>query len=153
MLCEESHFSYMASIAISQHMSFHWHSGCGAVIAQSLRAPYSSKLCTDLTPIAAYIVCERDLASMLPWLRGQQVLHSEGNSKSITTVSDEAWKWGDPPWLWSPGYTSPEVQNSSISGHTKTNINILQKYFQKKYPVIPIKRCDRNRNITWSERK
>ena len=91
MLCEESHFSIAA---ISQPMYFHWYCDCGALIAQSLRVPDSSTLCTDLTSS----MCVRNMASMLRRPKGQQVLHSEGNSESITTTSDEGWKWGDPPF-------------------------------------------------------
>ena len=37
----------------------------------------------------------------------------------------------NPPWLWNPGQTSSEVQNSSISGHTKETC-VLQIFFKKK---------------------
>ena len=36
----------------------------------------------------------------------------------------------DPPWLWNPGETSPEVQNNGISGPTKKTY-VLQKLKKK----------------------
>ena len=46
----------------------------------------------------------------------------------------------DPPWLWNPGETSPEVQNRGISGQTKRT-HVLQKLlYKKKYC------CDRIHN-------
>ena len=56
-------------------------------------------------------------------LYSQQVLH-------------QRWIWGspkwesmqrDPPWLWNPGQTSPEVQNRGISGPRKRTY-VLQKF-------------------------
>ena len=37
----------------------------------------------------------------------------------------------NPPWLWNPGQTSPEVQNRGISGSTKRTC-VLQKNFETK---------------------
>ena len=44
----------------------------------------------------------------------------------------------DPPWLWNPGQTSPEVQNRGINGPTKRTY-VLQKCFKKrKKSTIPL---------------
>ena len=43
----------------------------------------------------------------------------------------------DPPWLWNPGQTSPEVQNRGISGLTKM-ADVLQK-LKKSYCVAQVK--------------
>ena len=42
----------------------------------------------------------------------------------------------NPPWLWNPGQTSPEVQNRSISGPTKRT-HVLQKFIKKRERSIP----------------
>ena len=73
-------------------------------------------------------------------------------------VSHQRWIWGihcvqlikstqarDPPWLWNPGQTSPEVQTRVISGPTK-RICVLQKNFLRKnlnrvpWPQVFLKR-------------
>ena len=46
----------------------------------------------------------------------------EVNLRNPLHTGDEAFKRGNPPWLWNPGQTgqmSPEVQNRSISGPTR----------------------------------
>ena len=56
--------------------------------------------------------------------RGQQVLH-------------QRWircKWENPPWLWNPRQTSPEVQNRDISGPTKKTGAL-----KRKTKSIPLK--------------
>ena len=44
---------------------------------------------------------------------------------------EEARKRGNPPWVWSPRQTSPEVKNRGISGPTKMTY-VLQIFFKKK---------------------
>ena len=38
------------------------------------------------------------------------------NRRSLVHVDNEACKQGDPPWLFNPGQTSPEIQTRDISG-------------------------------------
>ena len=38
----------------------------------------------------------------------------------------------DPPWLWNPGQTSPEVQNRGINNSKKRTYVLLQFFFLKK---------------------
>ena len=85
--------------------------------------------------------CERSLAShaiyMLiqytPLLVEKAGVAPEVNLRNPLCAGEEACKWGNPPWLWNPGQTSPEVQNRGISGPTKRTC-VLQKIFKKKKP-------------------
>ena len=43
----------------------------------------------------------------------------EVNPRIQLWAGDETCKQGDPPWLWNPGQTSPEVQIRGASGLTK----------------------------------
>ena len=53
--------------------------------------------------------------------------HTRGEKKSMQAR--------DPPWLWNPGKTLPEVQNRGISGLTKRTC-VLQKFKKKKKKKI-----------------
>ena len=83
--------------------------------------------------------CERSLAShavyMLiqctPLLVEKAGVAPEVNLRNPLCTDEEARKWGNPPWLWNPGQTSPEVQNRGISSPTKRTC-VLQKFFKKK---------------------
>ena len=94
---------------------------CGAVrragLAQMVSTPCCGMLNTGFEPHQCW----------LP--RGQQVSH-------------QRWIWGihcmqvkDPPWLWNPGQTSPEVQNRGINVPTKRTCP----------PEIKRQRCDAGR--------
>ena len=84
--------------------------------------------------------CERSLAShavyMLiqctPLLVEKAGVAPEMNLRNLLCTGEEAGKRGNPPWLWNPGQTSPEVQNRGISGPAKRTC-VLQKNFKKKY--------------------
>ena len=53
------------------------------------------------------------------WLpRGQQVWHQRWIS-GVHRMQAKRTQVRDPPWLWNPGETSPEVQNRGISGPQK----------------------------------
>ena len=60
-------------------------------------------------------------------------------------VSHQRWIWGirwaqarkhrmqgNPPWLWNPGQTPPEVQNRGIGGPTKKDLLSYKIFFKKK---------------------
>ena len=55
----------------------------------------------------------------------------EVNLRNPLCTGEEARKQGNPPWLWNPGQTSPEVQNRGISGPTKRTCT-LEKLKKKK---------------------
>ena len=56
------------------------------------------------------------------------------NLRILLHVRYEACKPGDPPGLWNPGQTSPDIQNSVISGSTKGHMSCI-KIFLKKLNV------------------
>ena len=57
--------------------------------------------------------------------------HTRGESQEFIAHRWQSMQVRDPPWLWNPGETLPEVQNRSISGPTKRTY-VLQKIFKKK---------------------
>ena len=79
--------------------------------------------------------CKRSLAShavymfiqCTPLLVEKAGVTPEVNLRNLLCEGEEAHKWGNPPWLWNPGQTSPEVQNRGISGPTKRTC-VLQKF-------------------------
>ena len=88
-------------------------------------------LCPDRTSTnACCLVCKyvdrKGSAAMLTPIQSAGVT-PEMNLR-ITQVKKHAW---DPPWLWNPGQTSPEVQNRDISGSMK-RINDLKNFLKKQ---------------------
>ena len=57
--------------------------------------------------------------------------HTRGESEHYT--GDKAGK-RDPPWLWNPGQTSPEVQNKGISGSTPQKI--VMRHQLRKFCLV-----------------
>ena len=88
--------------------------------------------------------CETSLAShaiyMLiqctPLLVEKAGVTPEVNLRTPLCTGEEACKRGNPPWLWNPGQTSPEVQNRGISGPTKRTC-VLQNLKKKKSGSFP----------------
>ena len=72
---------------------------------------------------------QKGSAAMLVIRRSEGVAPEAGLSNPLC-ASDEAYKPTDPPWLWSQGQTSPEVQHKDISGPTK-RVDVLQSYILK----------------------
>ena len=59
------------------------------------------------------------LAAMLATKRSAGIT-PEVNLMILLHAGDKAHKLGDPPWLWNPGQTSPEVRpNKGVSGLKK----------------------------------
>ena len=52
--------------------------------------------------------------------------HTRGQSQEFIACRQQSTQVRDPPWLWNPGETLPEVQNRGISGPTKRSY-VLQK--------------------------
>ena len=69
-------------------------------------------------------VDENGLAAMLATKRSAGVT-PEVNLRILLCADDKTHKWGDLPWLWNQGQTSPRDQNMSISGSTKMT-DVLQ---------------------------
>ena len=74
-------------------------------------------------------VDQKGLAAMLTSVQSAGVT-PEVNLRNSLCAGEEACKRGNPPWLWNPGQTSPEVQNRGISGPTKRTY-VLQKLKKK----------------------
>ena len=101
-------------------------------------------------PTAATSVACRECDWLPCWpLYSQQMLH-------------QRWIWGlahkqesmqarNPPWLWNPGQTSPEVRNRGISGPTKRT-RVLQKFKkkEKKFNILSQHWGSRSHNCTSS---
>ena len=77
----------------------------------------------------------------LKWFRLRGIyLQKELNfmtQKNYSHAGEWARKVRDPPRLWNPGQTSPEVQNRDISGPTKRTC-VLQIFFKKFTRWVPI---------------
>ena len=56
---------------------------------------------------------------------------TRGESQEFIARRWQSTQARDPPWLWNPGETSPEVQNRGISGPTKRTY-VLQKFKKKQ---------------------
>ena len=54
------------------------------------------------------------------------------DQQRIAAHQQESVQARNPPWLWNPWQTSPEVQNRGISGPTKRTC-VLQKFYLKFY--------------------
>ena len=67
---------------------------------------------------------------MLPAKRSAEVA-PEVNQRNPLHKGDEASKWGNPPWLWNPEETSPEIQKRGIISGTTNRMHVLQKKFKK----------------------
>ena len=83
----------------------------------------------SLTSHAVYM-----LIQCTPLLVEKASVAPEVNLRNPLCAGEEARKWGNPPWLWNPGQTSPEVQNRGISGPTKRTC-VLQKFKKKKKKI------------------
>ena len=66
----------------------------------------------------------------------------EVNLRIPLHTGDKAYRWGDPPWIWNAGQTSPEVQKKAISGLKKTLMSSkksllfsLKNYFAFAFPT------------------
>ena len=53
------------------------------------------------------------------------------NLRKLLLAVDEAYKRGNPAWLWNPGQTLPEVQNRSLSGCTKKGLMSFKKCIER----------------------
>ena len=56
---------------------------------------------------------------------------TRGESQEFIACRWQSMQARDPPWLWNPGQTSPEVQNIAISVPTKRT-DVLQNFLKKK---------------------
>ena len=77
-------------------------------------------------------VDQKGLAAMLTSIQSASVA-PEVNLRNPLCAGQEARKWGNPPWLWNPGQTSPQVQNRGISGPRKGLMS--SKNFKKKKKI------------------
>ena len=64
---------------------------------------------------------------------------TRGESQEFIAHGWQSTQVRDPPWLWNPGETSPEVKNRGISGPTKRTY-VLQKFLKKSWNVMNVKR-------------
>ena len=109
---------------------------------------------TQVLPLTSMILMQENiLYRVVPFESIQNSLTFPWQNKFSLTcwplysqqVSHHRWIWGlthgqesmqarNPPWLWNPGQTSPEVQNRGISGPTKKDLCPTKILKKKVFP-------------------
>ena len=109
---------------------FLWRSGLQRRACSMDGYGFKSQTSTNACGHICRYMDQKGLATMLTSIQSAGVT-PEVNLRNLLWTGEEVHKRGNPPWLWNPGQTSPEVQNRGISGPTKRTY-VLQKFKKKK---------------------